>query len=180
MAVLRLRPAARRNQDADVAFRQFVEANEAAVHAFIRRRVQDPGRAQDLTQEVFLRAWRNADRFDAQRDDARGWLFAVARNLVIDAHRADAARPRTAGTDELLASLPAADETEAAVAAWSMAAALRQLTAPHRDVLLCLYYRRWSVAETAVHLGVPVGTVKSRSTYALRALKLVVQEMEGS
>jgi DNA-directed RNA polymerase specialized sigma24 family protein len=90
VAVLPLRP---RIED---GFRELVEANEAAVHGFLRRRVQDPGRAEDLTQEVFLRAWRHADQYDPQRADVRAWLFGIARNLVIDAHRADAARPRTA------------------------------------------------------------------------------------
>lgn len=163
-----------------LAFREIVEANEAAVHGFVRRRVQDPGRAEDLTQEVFLRAWRHAEQYDARRADVRGWLLGIARNLVIDSYRADAARPRTAGDDQLLAALPAPDDTEAAIASWSMAEALRRLTPAHRDVLLCLYYRRWSLAETAAHLGVPTGTVKSRSTYALRALKLVLEEMEGT
>ena len=150
------------------------------VHGFLLRRVRDVGRAEDLTQEVFLRAWRRADQYDAARGDVRSWLLGIARNLLIDSYRADAARPRTAGTDELLASLPAPDVTDDAVAAWSMSHALQRLTGAHRDVLLCLYYRGWTVAETARHLGVPVGTVKSRSTYALRALRLVLEEMEGS
>lgn len=165
---------------AEDGFRELVEAHETAVHGFLRRRVQDAGRAEDLTQEVFLRAWRHAEQYDPQRADVRAWLLGIARNLVIDAHRADAVRPRASGDDELLAALPAPDETDAAVDSWSMSDALRRLTAAHRDVLLCLYYRRWSLAETAHHLGVPVGTVKSRSTYALRALKLVLEEMEGS
>jgi RNA polymerase sigma-70 factor (ECF subfamily) len=59
-----------------------------------------------------------------------------------------------------------------------MSDALRRLTPAHRDVLLCLYYRRWTLAETASHLDIAVGTVKSRSTYALRALRLVLEEME--
>jgi RNA polymerase sigma-70 factor (ECF subfamily) len=163
-----------------LGFREIVETNEAAVHGFLRRRLRDAGRAEDLTQEVFLRAWRHAEQYDARRADVRGWLLGIARNLVIDSYRADAARPRTAGDDQLLAALPAPDETEAAIASWSMAEALHRLTTAHRDVLLCLYYRRWTVAETAQHLGVPAGTVKSRSTYALRALKLVLEEMEGA
>lgn len=183
MSVLRLRPGDRRRGERNAVeedFRELVRAHEPAVHAFVRRRVRDGGRAEDLTQEVFLRAWRHADRYDASRADVRGWLFAIARNLVVDAHRADAARPRAAGNDDLLVDLPSPDETDAAVAAWSMADALRRLSPPHRDVLLCLYYRRWTLAETAAHLAVPVGTVKSRSTYALRALKLVLEEREGS
>lgn len=159
-------------------FRAVVEEHGPAVQAYVRRKVGDPGRAEDLTQEVFLRAWRHADRFDAARADLRGWLFAIARNLVIDTYRADAARPRTTGNDDVLVALPAPDEMDAAVAAWTMTDALRGLTPAHRDVLLCLYYRRWTLAETAEHLGVAVGTVKSRSTYALRALRLVLEEME--
>ena len=175
MTVLRLRPA----EDAtDREFRAVVEEHAPAVQAYLRRKTGDPGRAEDLTQEVFLRAWRHADRFDATRADVRGWLFAIARNLVIDTYRADGARPRSAAADDVLVALPAPDEIDAALGAWVMSDALRRLTPAHRDVLLCLYYRRWSLAETASHLDVAVGTVKSRSTYALRALRIVLEEME--
>jgi RNA polymerase sigma-70 factor (ECF subfamily) len=175
VTLLRLRT---REDAAEREFRAVVEAHGPAVQAYVRRKVGDAGRAEDLTQEVFLRAWRHADRFDAGRADARGWLLAIARNLVIDTYRADAARPRTGAGDEALASVAAPDEIDAALSAWVMADALRHLTPAHRDVLLCLYYRRWTLAQTAEHLGVAVGTVKSRSTYALRALRLVLEEME--
>lgn len=164
--------------EADRDFRAFVEEHAPAVHAYLRRKVADAGRAEDLTQEVFLRAWRHADRFDPNRADLRGWLFAIARNLVIDAYRADGARPRTTAGEEVLVSLPGPDEIDQALGAWVMSDALRRLSPAHRDVLLCLYYRRWSLAETAGHLDVAIGTVKSRSTYALRALRLVLEEME--
>ena len=175
MTLLRLRP---REGRAEQEFRSVVEAHGPAVQAFLRRKVGDPHRAEDLTQEVFLRAWRHADRYDSSRAEVRGWLFAIARNLVIDTYRADAARPRTGGSDDVLAALPAHDDLSEAVAAWTMSDALRHLSADHRDVLLCLYYRRWTLAQTADHLGLPLGTVKSRSTYALRALRLVLEEME--
>jgi len=179
MTVLRLRatPVA---EDPAAAFRAVVQEHAGAVHAYLRRRVGDPARAEDLTQEVFLRAWRHADQFDVRRGDARGWLFTIARNLLVDTYRADAARPRAVGDESLLEDLPAPDEVDAAVAAWTMSDALGRLSPAHRDVLLCLYYRRWSLAETAAHLEVAVGTVKSRSTYALRALRLVLEEMEVS
>jgi RNA polymerase sigma-70 factor (ECF subfamily) len=171
VTLLRLRP------DAEADFRAVVEEHAPAVQAYLRRRVNDSGRAEDLTQEVFLRAWRHADRFDAGKD-LRAWLIAIARNLVIDTYRADAARPRAAAGDDALVGLQAPDELDEAVGAWVMADALRRLTPAHRDVLLCLYYRRWTLAETAAHLDVALGTVKSRSTYALRALRLVLEEME--
>ena len=179
MTGLRLRSAPRQD-DAEAAFRTVVQEHEGAVHAYLRRRLGDAGRAEDLTQEVFLRAWRNAGQFDARRGAARAWLFTIARNLLVDTYRADAARPRVGASDAVLAALPAPDEVDDAVAAWTMSDALTRLSDAHRDVLLCLYYRRWSLAETAEHLGVAVGTVKSRSTYALRALRLVLEEMEVS
>lgn len=160
------------------AFRELVLAHSGVLHGYLRRRVGDAGRAEDLTQEVFLRAWRHADAFDPQRSDVRAWLFAIARNLVIDGYRADSARPRVTADDSALAVIAGPDEVSEAVAAWSMHDALRRLTPAHRDVLLCLYYRRWTLADTAQHLGVAVGTVKSRSTYALRALRIVLEEME--
>ncbi|HVE74285.1 MAG TPA: sigma-70 family RNA polymerase sigma factor [Mycobacteriales bacterium] len=162
------------------SFRLLVEENQAAIYAFVRRRVADAARAEDVTQEVFLRAWRNAERFDASRAEPRAWLLAIARNLVIDSYRADAARPRTGGSLAALAAIPAPDDLAAAMASWTMSGALAALTQDHRDVLLCLYYRGWTLAETAAHLGVALGTVKSRSTYALRALRLVLEEMEAS
>lgn len=179
MTLLHLRSAEASTEDsADREFRAVVEEHAPAVHAYLRRKVSDAGRAEDLVQEVFLRAWRHADRYDAARADLRGWLFAIARNLVVDAYRADGARPRTAAGDEVLLGLPGADDIDTALGAWVMSDALRRLTPAHRDVLLCLYYRRWTLAETASHLDVAVGTVKSRSTYALRALRLVLEEME--
>ncbi len=160
-------------------FRDVVAQHQAAVRGFLRTRLGDPGRADELTQEVFLRAWRSADQYDSTRSTVRVWLLGIARNLVIDSYRADAARPRSVGSDDLLLTVPAADAFDAAVSALSMAESLKQLTPAHRDVLVCLYYRRWTLAETADHLGVAVGTVKSRSTYALRALRLVLNEREA-
>jgi len=158
--------------------RALVDEHGGALFAYVLRRTGDRGRAEDLVQEVFLRAWRRASTFDPGKGELRGWLFAIARNVVIDAARADAARPRTALDDSRLASVPAPDELDGAVDAWTVAEALSRLSPAHRTVLQQLYYRRLSIAEAARESGVPPGTVKSRSTYALRALRLVLEEME--
>lgn len=162
----------------DAGLRALVEEHGGALLAYVTRQLGDRGRAEDVVQEVFVRAWRRAETFDPTRGELRGWMFVIARNLVTDLHRADAARPRTAGDEWLLETAPAADELEAALGAWTMTEALSRLTPAHREVLTLLYYRRLSVAEAAVVVGVPAGTVKSRSTYALRAQRLVLEEME--
>ena len=102
------------------------------------------------------------------------WL-TVAKNLVVDTYRARRARPTETG-DAAIALLPAEDEAERALESWAVADALSTLRPEHRQVLLETYYRGHSVAEAASVLGIPSGTVKSRTFYALRALKLALEE----
>lgn len=133
----------------------------------------DRQRAEDIVQETLLRAWQHPDAI-AERPP-RPWLFAVARNLAVDAYRARKARPREVG-EAALELVPAPDEAERALESWAVADALKSLRPEHRGVLLETYYRGRSVAEAAVILGIPAGTVKSRTFYALRALKLALEE----
>jgi len=133
----------------------------------------DRQRAEDIVQETLLRAWMHPDAI-AERPP-RPWLFAVARNLAVDAYRARKARPHEVG-EAALELVPAPDEAERALESWAVADAVRALRPEHRRVLLETYYRGKSVAEAAVALGVPPGTVKSRTFYALRALKLALEE----
>jgi RNA polymerase sigma-70 factor (ECF subfamily) len=133
----------------------------------------DRHRAEDIVQETLLRAWLHpaaiADR------PARPWLFAVARNLAVDAYRARKARPHEVGEGALeLVAVP--DAADRALESWAVADALRALRPEHRSVLLETYYRGHSVSEAASALGIPAGTVKSRTFYALRALKLALEE----
>jgi RNA polymerase sigma-70 factor (ECF subfamily) len=133
----------------------------------------DRQRAEDIVQETLLRAWQHPDALDSR--PPRPWLFAVARNLAVDAHRARQARPNEVGEGALaLASVP--DTADRALESWAVADALKSLRPDHRAVLLETYYRGKSVAEAASVLGVPPGTVKSRTFYALKALKLALEE----
>lgn len=133
----------------------------------------DRQRAEDIVQETLLRAWLHPDAI-ADRP-ARPWLFAVARNLAVDAYRARKARPREVG-ESALQLVPAPDEADRALESWAVADALQTLRPDHRTVLFETYYQGRSVAEAATVLGIPAGTVKSRTFYALRALKLALEE----
>jgi RNA polymerase sigma-70 factor, ECF subfamily len=133
----------------------------------------DRQRAEDIVQETLLRAWQHPDAIAGR--PARPWLFAVARNLAIDSYRARKARPNEVG-EGALEVLPAPDEAERALESWAVADALSSLRPEHKRVLLETYYQGKSVAEAAATLGVPAGTVKSRTFYALRALRLALEE----
>ncbi|RKN37977.1 sigma-70 family RNA polymerase sigma factor [Streptomyces hoynatensis] len=134
----------------------------------------DRARAEDVAQETLLRAWRNPAVLDQSARSARAWLFTVARRIVIDGWRSAASRAEIT-TDEL-PDLPVPDETDRAVQGWLVAEALAELSARHREVLMLCYFQGLSVAEAAGRLGVAEGTVKSRTHYALRALRLVLEE----
>lgn len=136
----------------------------------------DRGRAEDVVQETLLRAWRHPEAMAADRGSPRPWLFAVARRIAVDAHRRRQARPKEVG-DDVLAQVPAQDdEVDRALDAWLVADALAALSPAHREVLVQTYFAGRTVGEAAQVLGVPPGTVKSRTHYALQALRLALLE----
>lgn len=135
----------------------------------------DRHRAEDVVQETMLRAWQHLAALQVAGRPVRPWLFTVARHLVVDGHRARSARPAEVGGPPP-ADLAAPDELDRALHSWLVAEALATLSPAHRAVLVELYFRGRTVAEAAAALGVPAGTVKSRAFYALRGLRLALDE----
>lgn len=154
-------------------------AHAGELYRFALRQLGDPGAAEDVVQEVFLRAWRSADRFDEGRGSLRGWLFAIARNLVVDHARSRAVRPVQPVEADRLVALAGGDGgfDEATMTAWTVEEALRRLSDEHRVALAETYLRGRPYADVSAELGVPVGTVRSRVFYGMKALRLVLDEM---
>jgi RNA polymerase sigma-70 factor (ECF subfamily) len=138
----------------------------------------DRHRAEDILQETAARAWRHAPALDGDARETRAWLFTVVRNLVVDHHRARRARPVDLGPPEDLERLEPAvrDGTDRALTSRVVGEALRCLSGRHREVIGLIYYLEYSVAQASEHLGVPPGTVKSRTHYAMRALRKALEE----
>lgn len=130
--------------------------------------------AEDIVQETLLRAWRRSVPFDPAGTSARSWLLTVARNLVIDEYRS--AHSRHELPTAIVPDRVSADHTDRVLDAWLVSDALAQLTPEHRVVVVHAYYRGLSVAAIARILEIPEGTVKSRLHYALRAMRVGLQE----
>jgi RNA polymerase sigma-70 factor (ECF subfamily) len=117
-----------------------------------------------------LRAWRNADALVPQRGSVIGWLHRVAHNIAVDKIRARRARPDEV---EETAAKPGSvnDHSASVVESVYLARALDRLRPAHRDVLRLVYFADKTASEAAKVLGLPVGTVKSRTYNALRRLR---------
>ncbi|HKF77900.1 MAG TPA: RNA polymerase sigma factor [Candidatus Dormibacteraeota bacterium] len=166
-------------------FTRLYEEHRRPVYAFLLGRSGDPETAGDLLQEVFLRAWRHiAALATLTAGEQRSWVFAVARNLAIDAHRAS--RTRDAARAELLLTGPAAaglDEQPAARAEMAecletLSAAIRRLPEPLRVALALCTVGELTSAQAGELLGEPAGTVRYRLSLARRQLSAALLAYE--
>ncbi|GAB3470219.1 sigma-70 family RNA polymerase sigma factor [Kineococcus endophyticus] len=151
------------------------DEHAGALWAYVVSLTGDRVSAHDIVQETLLRAWRHPESLDPARGSTRAWLFTVARRLVIDDWRS--ARNRRESVHADVPDRAVVDESEQVLQQWVVAQALTRLSAEHRAVLRECYFAGRSVADAARTLGIPEGTVKSRTHYALMNLRLALQEM---
>ena len=151
------------------------DEHAGALWSYVVSLTGDWASAHDVVQETLLRAWRHPESLDPARGSTRGWLFTVARRLVIDDWRS--ARNRRESVHADVPDRVVVDESEQVLQQWVVTQALTRLSPEHRAVLGECYFRGRSVAEAARTLAIPEGTVKSRTHYALMNLRLALQEM---
>jgi RNA polymerase sigma-70 factor (ECF subfamily) len=165
----------------DDGVRAVYAAHGPELYRFAVRSLGDRGLAEEAVQETFVRAWRASDRFDDALGSLRTWLFAIVRNVVIDLSRARAVRPGLSVGDASVDDGVFVDEAfERVLTAWQVEEALRMLSDEHRAALVEVHYKGRTYGDVAVSFGVPVGTVKSRVYYALKAMRLALEELGWS
>lgn len=155
------------------ALRALYRSFERPLYALGIRWLNDPKLAEELVQEVTLRVWRRAGRFDPERGASSSWIFGIARNVAADLARARARAPvpvaetpgQTAPWDE-----------ERAWTAWEVARAVAQLPEDQRRVVELAYSNQMTQSEIAAELGIPLGTVKTRLYAGLRKLRAIFVE----
>ncbi len=152
------------------AFEELYRRFARPVLGLALRRIRDRGRAEDAVQETFAALWRSAGRYDARRGPGGAWLYAVARNAIVDVLR-KTPEAATATAPEL-ADPSASPETEAEAAwlSWRVHAAIEQLPDEQRGPIELAYWGGLSQSEIARFLGIPLGTVKTRTRSALARL----------
>ncbi|WUH97216.1 sigma-70 family RNA polymerase sigma factor [Spirillospora sp. NBC_00431] len=161
--------------DEEIVARLYREYHRPLLAFVLRLTGGDRPWAEDVVQETMIRAWRSADRLDDRTSSLMPWLATVSRRIVIDNRRHREVRPPEVG-DGPLENLPMADELDGLLRKVVVAEALESLSPAHREALTETVLRDRTVNQAAEYLGIPVGTVKSRVYYALRALRVALEE----
>lgn len=141
------------------------------------RMLRDPGWAEEVVQDVFLRLWRDPHAYDPSRGDLRRWLLTVTHHAAVDGLRGrrGSARARDAGPEPLEGMYH--EEEDPADTAWAnlraerVRAAISELPSAQREVIELAYFEGWSQSEVAKNTGLPLGTVKSRLRMGMKKLR---------
>jgi RNA polymerase sigma-70 factor, ECF subfamily len=148
------------------------------VYGVSKRVLHDPSYAEEVTQEVFFEIWRQAPRFDGSRGSVRAWAATIARRRAVDRVRSEQARRDRHSANAAVAEPPPPATDEVAIdrdLRERARAALGQLSAPQREVLELAYFGGFTHVEIADHLGIALGTAKTRVRDGLIKLRQVME-----
>ena len=144
------------------------------VYGLALRMLGDRGRAEDAVQETFTSIWRSASRYRRERGPGAPWLYAIARNAIVDRARARR-EPLAEHPDEASREPGPPERAEAAEVAWHVHRALGGLPEHERSVLELAYWSGLSQSEIASFLDIPLGTVKTRTRSGLARLATALE-----
>ena len=168
----------------EAAMAEVMRRHRGPVVAFARRLVGDSDRAEEISQDVFVRLWERSSRFDTERGSLRAFLLAITHGRALDVMRADSAR-RAREQRDAHRNAPAAAGVEAEVVAQTVAGALRdalaELPDAERQALELAYFAGHSYRTVAKLLDQPEGTIKGRIRSGLSKLRttLAAQDLQG-
>jgi RNA polymerase sigma-70 factor (ECF subfamily) len=157
------------------AFEELYRRYTRPVLGLALRRLGDRGRAEDAVQDAFTAIWRSAGSFDPERGQGGAWLYTVARNAIVDGARRRPEPPMEA-PDEASGDRGPDERAEASWLAWRVHSALERLPERERPVIELAYWGGLSQSEISERLGVPLGTIKTRTRSALGRLADLLED----
>jgi len=165
-----------------IALQLIYERYERPIYTFAYRIVKDAMLAEEVIQELFLRIWNAAEKYDENQGKLSNWMFTLTRNIAIDGLRRRQVRTSQQVVEpEQLNRTPddatdTANTVEAKVIGEQVREAMRSLTPDQHKVVELIYFGGYTQQEVSQNCDIPLGTVKSRVRLAMKALKL---QLEG-
>jgi RNA polymerase sigma-70 factor (ECF subfamily) len=156
------------------AFEKLYGRYARPVFGLALRRLGDRGRAEDAVQETFASIWRSARTYAPERGPGAPWLYGIARNAIVDRSRARSEPPAEAAEAASSEAGPA-ERAEQSWTQWRVHRALESLPAREREVIALAYWSELSQSEVAARLGIPLGTVKTRTRSGLLRLSQILE-----
>ena len=167
------------------AFRGLFGRYAPTAMALARRVARQPFLAEEIVQEAFLAVWRNPGGYDQQRGSVRAWLMGMVHHRAVDAVRREESQRRRAeesmGSDPVVSPDPAdevADQVDLPEERKAVRAALDGLPDEQRQVIELMYFGGLSQSRISEQLGLPLGTVKSRTLLGMRRLRGAIGGLE--
>jgi RNA polymerase sigma factor (sigma-70 family) len=163
--------------DVEVALSKLYDRYSRTVSGVGLKILGDRSTAEELVQDVFLKVWRSSRTFDASRSSFSTWLYRVTRSAAIDLYRkrAHKVHPVPNGGLHVAAARDFSEDPQKMVdeswLSWRVSRAMEVLDAPHREVIELAYFGGLSQREISTRTGMPLGTVKSRTTSAFKSLR---------
>jgi RNA polymerase sigma-70 factor (ECF subfamily) len=157
------------------AVRELYALHGRTTFGFLLRLLGERAAAEDVQQQVFLEAWQRGDRYDPARGTLLGWLLTIARSRAVDHLRRRVPEPRDPESTVALADGPEAARIDDLLEHWRLVGVLDQLPLEEADVLRRRFYLEQSQTEIAEATGMPLGTVKTRMTRALRRMRELLE-----
>lgn len=152
------------------AFSQVYDRYAPALYGVIKRMITDDHQAQDVLQEVFVKVWRNIDKWDPKRAKLFTWMYAIARNTSLDRLRKTATHSQHQLHEAY--HLSGDIDTSSYAEHREVCSILSELAPKYRQVVQCLFIQGMTQREMAKETGIPLGTIKSRLSKALQMLKV--------
>lgn len=162
--------------DDHTALSELLDRHSRMVFSLGLRMLRDRGRSEELVQESFTRLWRSAQSFDRSRGSVKTLLMTIARRTAIDMHRRAEVRPELVDPEQGDAAREPEGEFDRILSQLEVRAAMERLSDKHRTVIAMQFDRDMTQSQVADELGIPLGTVKSRSRNALVALREIIEE----
>ena len=166
------------------AFARFYDLHASLVHTFALRILRERSEAEEVVQDVFLQAWRQAGTYSADRGTPEAWLITITRSRSIDKLRSRRRRDEMVRPAETAERLPEPVALESATgpaeARAALGGVLLDLPAAQRQVLELAYFDGLTQTEIAARLGEPLGTVKTRMRSGLERLRGALSARSGT